>query len=150
MNETSPVPQSPNLFLSCRPTLRSDCQNSAVAVYFSYHCDLYNKCNPFAARLLFFGILGLCQLKPCLGLSLELHQLYQLCGQGSAGASSTGAVGDGGGPDGTLSAILSGSSFQADLYWTVGQKSFCLACKKQLKCFRKSHTVKRMHEVHMS
>lgn len=75
--------------------------------------------------LLFFGISGLCQLKPCSGLSPELHQLYQLCGQGGTGASPAGTVDREGGPDGTLSAVLSGSSFQAYLYWTLDQKAFC-------------------------
>lgn len=146
-NETSPEPQSPNLFLSCSPTLKSNCQNSAVAVYCHYHCHLYNKCNPFAATLLLFSISGLCQLKLHLGLSSELHQLYQLCGQGGTGTSPAGTVGRKGGPDGTLSAVLSGSSFQAHLYWTLDQKAFfffffCLACKMQLKCTQRSHLVK--------
>lgn len=116
-------------------------------MYFHYHCDLYNKRNPFAAKLLFFGISGLCQLNPCLGLPSELHQLYQLCRQGGTGAGPAGTVSREGGPGGTLSAGLSGSLFQAYLYWTLDQKAFRLACKKQLKCIQKSHPVKQMHGV---
>lgn len=98
-NETSPEPQSPDISLSCNPTMKSNCQNSTVAVCFRYHCDSYNQPKPFAATLLFFGVSGFCQLKPRLGLSSELHQLYQLCGQVGTRTSPTGTFGCKSDPD---------------------------------------------------
>lgn len=147
-NETSHGPQSSNLFLF--PAVQHWYATAKAALW-----------------LCVFITTVICttnetHLQPHLCSSASQGSVSWSCAQGSplscfsssalggTGVSPAVTIGHRGGPDDTLSAVLSGSSLQAYLYWIMGQKAFYLSCKKQLKWMQKSHPIKGMCEVHIS
>lgn len=147
-NETSPEPQSPNPFLQSNTEKWLPKQHCGCV--FSLPLWFVQQTQPILQpHFCSWASQGSASWSRSRGFPLSCASFTSSAGRVALGASPAGTIGREGGPDGTLSAVLSGSLFQAYLYWTLDREAFCLACKKQLKCIPKSHRVKQMHEVHI-